>query len=81
MPAQLRDLTNAQWAILDQLIPEPERRKDGRGRPWRPRRDVLNGVLYILRTGAPWIDLPERYQNLAHTERSFYGNTIAWERA
>ena len=41
-------------AILDQLVPEPERRPDGRGRPCRPRRDVLNGILYILRTGAPW---------------------------
>ena len=61
MPAPLRDLTDAQWAILDQLIPEPERRTDGRGRPWRPRCDVLNGILYVLRTAAPWADLPERY--------------------
>ena len=61
MSCQPRDLTDGQWAILDQLIPEPERRRDGRGRPWRPRRHVLNGILYILRTGAPWADLPERY--------------------
>jgi transposase len=59
--ASSRDLTDAQWAILDPLIPEPVRRKDGRGRPWRPRREVLDGVLYILRTGAAWADLPERY--------------------
>jgi hypothetical protein len=51
------DLTDAQWAILDPLIPEPARRKDGRGRAWRPRRDVLNGILWILRTGAPRHDL------------------------
>jgi hypothetical protein len=39
MPSRYaRDLTDAQWAILDPLIPEPYRRKDGRGRPWRPRR-------------------------------------------
>ena len=30
-----RELTDAQWAILDPLIPEPPRRKDGRGRPWK----------------------------------------------
>jgi hypothetical protein len=30
-------------------------------RPWRDPRDVLNGILWILRTGAPWKDLPERY--------------------
>ena len=56
-----RDLTDAQWAVLDPLIPEPTRRKDGRGRPWRPRRAVLDGILWVLRTGAPWRDLPERY--------------------
>ena len=49
-----RDLTDAQWAVLDPLIPEPTRREDGRGRPWKPRRSVLNGILWVLRTGAPW---------------------------
>jgi transposase len=48
-------------ALLGPLIPEPKRRKDGRGRPWKDRREVLNGILYILRTGAPWADLPESY--------------------
>jgi transposase len=56
-----RDLTDAQWEILDSLIREPPRRNDGRGRSWRGRREVLNGILFILRTGAPWADLPERY--------------------
>jgi len=71
MPAYSRDLTDPQWAILDQLIPEPERRRDGRGRPWRPRRYVLNGILYILRTGAPWADLPERYPSYQTCHRRF----------
>src|SRR4051794_34365553 len=55
------DLTNEQWEVLEPLIPEPVRRADGRGRPWRNSRDVLNGILWVLRTGAPWADLPERY--------------------
>ena len=56
------DLTDEQWAILEPLIPEEERVSQGkRGRPWRDPRDVLNGVLWILRTGAPWQDLPDRY--------------------
>ena len=56
-----RDLTDEQWEILEPLIPTPPRREDGRGRPWRDPRDVLNGILWVLRTGAPWKDLPERY--------------------
>ena len=31
------------------------------GRPWRDPRDVLNAILWVLRTGAPWADLPRRY--------------------
>ena len=41
-----RDLTDVQWAVLDPLIPKPKCRKDGRGRPWRERREVLNGILF-----------------------------------
>jgi transposase len=55
--ANTRDLTDVQWKILDELIPEPTRRTDGRGRPWKDRRGVLNGILWILRTGAPWADV------------------------
>src|SRR5215217_2906798 len=55
------DLTDEQWEVLEPLIPDPPRREDGRGRPWRDPRDVLNGILWILRTGAPWKDLPQRY--------------------
>jgi transposase len=53
------DLTDAQWAILKPLLELPQARV--RGRPWRAARAVLNGVLWILRTGAPWHDLPARY--------------------
>jgi transposase len=55
------DLTNKQWAMLEPLLPNPPKRVDGRGRPWREAREVLDGVLWVLRTGAPWRDLPERY--------------------
>src|SRR3989475_6553051 len=53
----IRDLTNVQWEVLDSLIPAPTPRGDGRGRPWKDRRAVLNGILWILRTGAPWADV------------------------
>lgn len=49
-----RELTDLEWAILDALIPEPPRRNDGRGRPWKARRSVLNGILWVLCTGALW---------------------------
>jgi len=51
------DLTNEQWLPLKDLIPEPKIREDGRGRPWKDARSVLNGILWVLRTGAPWKDL------------------------
>ena len=65
------DLTDEQWEVLEPLVPDPPRREDGRGRPWRDPRDVLNGILWILRTGAPWKDLPERYPPYQTCHRRF----------
>src|SRR3954447_10750229 len=53
------DLTDQQWRRLEPLLP-PER-PGKRGHPYRPHRAVLNGILWIQRTGAPWEDLPARY--------------------
>ena len=53
------------------LIPDPPRRDDGKGRPWRPAREVLNGILWILRTAAPWADLPRRYPPYQTCHRRF----------
>ncbi len=64
------DLTDEQWTILEPLLPTP-RRRDRRGRPWRDPRDVLNGILWILRTGAPWKDLPARYPSYQTCHRRF----------
>lgn len=65
------DLTNEQWNVVDPLIPKPRLRRDGRGRPWRDPRDVLNGILWVLRTGAPWKDLPKRYPPYQTCHRRF----------
>jgi transposase len=51
------ELTDEQWELLKNLFPP----WPGWGRPHRDRRQVLNGILWIVRTGAPWRDLPERY--------------------
>ena len=53
------ELTGKAWQLLEPLFPElPTGR---RGRPWRGNREVLDAILWILRTGAPWRDLPEKY--------------------
>ena len=65
------ELTDEQWAIIGPLIPEPSRREDGRGRPWKDTREVLNGVLWILRSGARWQDLPERFPPYQTCHRRF----------
>jgi transposase len=45
MPSAItRDITDEHWENLDDLIPEPKRRADGRGRPWKSRRAVMNGI-------------------------------------
>jgi transposase len=56
-----RDLTDAQWASLAPYFASPLPRPEGRGRPWKDARQVLNGVLFILRTGCAWADLPRSY--------------------
>lgn len=51
-------LTDAQWSRLEPLL---LRKKTARGRPPRPHRGVVEAMLWILRTGAPWRDLPSAY--------------------
>jgi transposase len=52
------DLTNEQWAWLEPLLPP---RTPHTGRTNLDHRRISTGMLWILRTGAPWEDLPERY--------------------
>lgn len=53
------DLTDGQWALLEPLL--PLERTGRQGRPWMSHRQVVNGVLWRTRTGAPWRDLPAAY--------------------
>src|SRR2546426_2170847 len=63
------DLTDAQWAVLQPFLhPKPVRK---RGRPWQDARAVFNGILWVLRTGAPWHDLPDRYPPYQTCHRRF----------
>ncbi len=65
------DLTKEQWELVAPHIPEPKAKPGESGRPPRDSRDVLNGILWILRTGAPWKDLPERYPPKSTCHRRF----------
>jgi putative transposase len=52
------DLSGAEYAHLEPLLPSPP----ARGRPWRwPLREILDGIFYIVRTGAQWRALPHEY--------------------
>ena len=53
------DLTDAEWAKLEPLL--PAQRPAGPGGQYKDHRRVIDGILWVLRTGAPWRDLPERY--------------------
>jgi len=50
-------LTDGEWELIRDAFPAPART----GRPPRDRRQVVDGILWILRTGAPWRDLPEEF--------------------
>jgi transposase len=59
MAAYNRFINDDQWQKIEPLLPKP---KPGRvGRPQADNRQVLEGILWILKTGAPWKDLPKRY--------------------
>ena len=52
------ELTDEQWELVKPLVPHKKART---GRPPREPRVMLNGIFWILGTGAPWRDLPERF--------------------
>ncbi|MDM8330157.1 IS5 family transposase [Desulfovibrio piger] len=62
-------LTDDQWSVLEPLF---QKERTGAGRPQiHSDREVLNGVLWVLRTGAAWADLPDRFPSSATCYRRF----------
>ena len=51
-------LTNQEWDCIADIFPAPAQT----GRPPRDRRTIVDAILWIVRTGSPWRDLPEEYQ-------------------
>jgi transposase len=68
------ELTDEQWALVDPYLPLSTART---GRPPRDRRTLLNAVFWILGTGAPWRDLPERFGPW----QTAYDHFCKWRRA
>lgn len=50
-------LTDEQWALIEDLFPPLV----GKGRPFRDHRTMVDAFFWILNTGSPWRDLPERF--------------------
>jgi transposase len=71
------DLTDEQWQLVKSHLPEPPKRPDGRGRPRVNDRVILNGIHWIMRTGAPWKAMPGRYPSYQTCHR----RVQAWVRA
>lgn len=68
------ELTDEQWEAIARYIP---RRTARTGRPPKDPRVMLNGIFWILGTGAPWRDLPERFGSCKTVHRYF----SEWRRA
>ena len=54
------DLPDEAWTLIQPLLPA-EPATPQAGRPWAEHRMIINGMFWVLCSGAPWRDLPERY--------------------
>jgi transposase len=64
------ELTDEQWLLIEPFFDKPETVQT-RGRPRREDREILNGVLWILRSGARWSDMPGRFPPYQTCHRRF----------
>src|SRR5512136_3100469 len=65
------ELTNAQWDRIEQIITNSPSSTEHRGRPQRNPREVPDGILWVLRSGAPWKGVPQRYPPYQTCHRRF----------
>lgn len=72
------EITDAQWRLIAPLLPAPKRM----GRPRADDRRTLNGILWVLRTGARWKDLPREYgsSSTCHRRLQQWQTEGVWER-
>lgn len=75
-------LTDEQWSLIADLLPEPEQSPEG-GRPPAPSRACFEGICWVLQTGARWKDLPTSFPSASTCWRRLrdWTNSGAWEQA
>jgi transposase len=67
-----REITDEQWERVSQLLLQENRKlNDGRGRPLADTRSVLNGVLWVMYSGAAWSEMPRNYPPHTTCHRRF----------
>ncbi|SIT39888.1 transposase [Paraburkholderia ribeironis] len=66
-----RDITDEEWQRVALLLPELRPRSELRGRPLANTRSVLNGVLWVMYSGATWSAMPRRYPSYQTCHRRF----------
>jgi transposase len=66
-----REITDEQWRRVVTLFPELQPRQQLRGRPLANTRAVLNGVLWVIYSGASWSSMPRRYPSYQTCHRRF----------
>jgi transposase len=66
-----RDITEEEWQRVMRLLPELRPRSELRGRPLANTRSVLNGVLWVIYSGATWSAMPRRYPSYQTCHRRF----------
>jgi transposase len=66
-----RDITDEEWQRVAALLPELRPRTELRGRPLANTRAVLNGVLWVIYSGATWSAMPRRYPSYQTCHRRF----------
>ncbi len=64
-------MSDKQWEKIEGLVPDGPVRSDGKGRRWREKKEVLEGILWIVKTGARWKDLPKEYPPYQTCHRRF----------
>ncbi len=66
-----RDITDDEWQRVAPLLPELRPRSELRGRPLANTRSVLNGVLWVMYSGATWSAMPRKYPSYQTCHRRF----------